>query len=150
MEARNPAIPIIQFMASWNRPDNQTSFASSELVIPGQCEASNPESRDSPMCNCTSEVWSFGPSRNDGARARKRVMMISERPIGIAGAGSIGCFVGGMYAAAGRRVALLARPRVIGEIESNGLRLTSFGGLDRSVAPNELALSAGPPKFGAP
>src|SRR3982074_143714 len=66
MEARNPAIPIIQFMASWNRPDNQTSFASSELVIPGQCEASNPESRDSPMCNCTSEVWSFGPSRNDG------------------------------------------------------------------------------------
>src|SRR6202790_4746906 len=26
---------------------------------------SNPESRDSPMCNCTSEVWSFGPSRSD-------------------------------------------------------------------------------------
>jgi hypothetical protein len=25
-------------------------------VIPGRCEASNPESRDSPMCNCTSEV----------------------------------------------------------------------------------------------
>src|ERR1700738_2707236 len=74
--------------------------------------------------------------------------MISERPIGIAGAGSIGCFVGGMYAAAGRRVALLAPPRVIGEIESNGLRLTSFGGLDRSVAPNELALSDDPQIFG--
>src|SRR5260370_42267047 len=71
MEARNPAIPIIQSMASWNRPDNQTSFASSELVIPGQCEASNPESRDSPMCNCTSEVWSFGPSRNDGELLRR-------------------------------------------------------------------------------
>jgi len=27
--------------------------------------SANPESRDSPMCNCTSEVWSFGPSRND-------------------------------------------------------------------------------------
>jgi hypothetical protein len=26
----------------------------------------NPESRDSPMCNGTSDVWSFGPSRNDG------------------------------------------------------------------------------------
>src|ERR1700722_15768378 len=25
-------------------------------VVPGRCEASNPESRDSPMCNCTSEV----------------------------------------------------------------------------------------------
>src|SRR5882724_11027506 len=36
-------------------------------VIPGQCEASNPESRDSPMRNCASEVWSFGPSRNDEA-----------------------------------------------------------------------------------
>ena len=52
--------------------------------------------------------------------------MMLDRPIGVAGAGSIGCFVGGMYAAAGRRVALLARPRVIREIESNGLRLTSF------------------------
>src|SRR3977135_4075877 len=35
-------------------------------VIPGRCAALNPESRDSPMCNRTSEVWSFGPSRNDG------------------------------------------------------------------------------------
>jgi hypothetical protein len=26
-------------------------------VIPGRCEASNPESRDSPMRNCASEVW---------------------------------------------------------------------------------------------
>src|SRR6476620_5322652 len=74
--------------------------------------------------------------------------MISERPIVIAGAGSIGCFVGGMYAAAGRRVALLARPRVIGEIESNGLRLTSFDGLDRAVAANRLALSDNPQIFG--
>ena len=48
--------------------------------------------------------------------------MTAERTIGIAGAGSIGCFVGGMLAAGGRCVALLARPRVIAEIESNGLR----------------------------
>src|SRR5713101_2828025 len=27
--------------------------------------SANPESRDSPMRNCASEVWSFGPSRND-------------------------------------------------------------------------------------
>jgi len=52
--------------------------------------------------------------------------MISDRPVGVAGAGSIGCFVGGMLAAAGRRVTLLARPRVIEEIEGNGLRLTSL------------------------
>jgi 2-dehydropantoate 2-reductase len=70
--------------------------------------------------------------------------MISDRPIGVAGAGSIGCFVGGMYAAAGRRVAVLARPRVIAEIEANGLRLTDFGGLDRRLAPDQFALSEDP------
>jgi 2-dehydropantoate 2-reductase len=50
--------------------------------------------------------------------------MNTDKTIGVAGTGSIGCFVGGMLAAGGRRVALLARPRVIGEIEAGGLRLT--------------------------
>jgi 2-dehydropantoate 2-reductase len=61
--------------------------------------------------------------------------MISNRPIGVAGAGSIGCFVGGMYAVSGRRVALLARPRVIREIEGNGLRLTGLGNFERNIKP---------------
>src|SRR5260370_33891988 len=39
--------------------------AMERLVIPGRCEASNPESRDSPMCNCTSEVHVFDAPRND-------------------------------------------------------------------------------------
>ena len=74
--------------------------------------------------------------------------MISDRPIGIAGAGSIGCFVGGMLAAAGRRVALLARRRVIGEIEAGGLRVTSFEGFERTIASNALTLSDDPKIFG--
>jgi 2-dehydropantoate 2-reductase len=74
--------------------------------------------------------------------------VILDRPIGVAGAGSIGCFVGGMCAAAGRRVALLARPRVIQEIEGNALRLTSFEGLDRNIASNKLTLSDDPRIFG--
>jgi 2-dehydropantoate 2-reductase len=73
--------------------------------------------------------------------------MILDRPIAVAGAGSIGCFVGGMCAAAGRHVALLARPRVIGEIEGNGLRLTSFEGLDRTIPSNRLMLSEDPSIF---
>jgi 2-dehydropantoate 2-reductase len=73
--------------------------------------------------------------------------MILDRPIGVAGAGSIGCFVGGMVAAAGRRVALLARLRVIEEIEGNGLRLTSFGDFDRNIASNRLTLSEDPSIF---
>src|ERR1700674_2861956 len=74
--------------------------------------------------------------------------MILDKPMGLGGAGSIGFFGGGMYAAAGHRVALLARPRVIGEIESNGLRLTSFEGFDRRVAPNQLTLSEDPSILG--
>jgi len=73
--------------------------------------------------------------------------MILDRPIVVAGAGSIGCFVGGMLAAAGRSVALLARPRVIGEIESNGLTVTSLEGLSRHVAAQQLTLSDDPKVF---
>jgi 2-dehydropantoate 2-reductase len=70
--------------------------------------------------------------------------MNADRPIGIAGAGSIGCFVGGMLASGGRRVALLARPRVIAEIEAHGLRLTSFDGIAHKLAANQLDLSENP------
>ena len=70
-----------------------------------------------------------------------------ESSIGIAGAGSIGCFVGGMLAAAGRPVGLLARPRVIQEIEDNGLRLTGFEGSERQLAPDRLTLSENPSIF---
>jgi 2-dehydropantoate 2-reductase len=73
--------------------------------------------------------------------------MKSERSIGIAGAGSIGCFVGGMLAAGGRRAAMLARPRVTAEIEAHGLRLTGFDGFDRRLAANQLALSDNPDVF---
>ena len=66
---------------------------------------------------------------------------MGQRPIGIAGAGSIGCFVGGMLAAGGRDVALLARPRVIEEISRYGLRLTGFDGLDRTMPAAGLLLS---------
>ena len=73
--------------------------------------------------------------------------MISDRPICVAGAGSIGCFVGGMYAAAGRSVALLARPRVIAEIEGHGLRLTGFDGFERRIEAGRLTLSENPSIF---
>jgi 2-dehydropantoate 2-reductase len=73
--------------------------------------------------------------------------MVAGPTIGIAGAGSIGCFVGGMLAAGGRHVALLARPRVIAELEAHGLRPTSFEGLDKTVARERFALSENPAVF---
>ena len=69
---------------------------------------------------------------------------MTQRPIGMAGAGSIGCFVGGMLAASGRDVALLARPRVIEEVSRYGLRLTSYDGLDRTMPAAGLLLSDDP------
>jgi len=74
--------------------------------------------------------------------------MNADRSIGVAGAGSIGCFVGGMLAASGRQVALLARPRVIGEIRDHGLRLTNFDGAAQTLAASELTLSDDPSIFG--
>jgi len=50
-----------RWRARSSRPRNMSDRprrgrGSSSDVIPGRCEASNPESRDSPMCNRTSEV----------------------------------------------------------------------------------------------
>ncbi len=73
--------------------------------------------------------------------------MIATKSIGVAGAGSIGCFVGGVLADGGHRVSLLARPRVIEEINRNGLRISSFEGMDRTVASSRLSLSHDPSIF---
>lgn len=73
--------------------------------------------------------------------------MIADRPIVVAGAGAIGCFVGGMLAASGRRVALLARLRVKSEIERFGLCLTDFDGSENKLDAGRLALSEDPSIF---
>ena len=70
--------------------------------------------------------------------------MTQSGRIVVAGAGSIGCFVGGVLAAHDAPVTLLARPRIMNQIRSNGLHLTDFGGLDLRVAPEDLTLSATP------
>jgi 2-dehydropantoate 2-reductase len=67
-----------------------------------------------------------------------------DQPIVVAGAGSIGCFVGGLSASAGRHVSLLARPRVIAEVERFGLTLTSLEGSSWHVASQQLKLSDDP------
>ena len=48
------------------------------MVIPGRCEASNPESRTSPVRNCAPAVWSFGPSRNDGTTSQPALQRIAD------------------------------------------------------------------------
>ena len=68
----------------------------------------------------------------------------SNGPIVVAGAGSIGCFVGGLLADAGREVTLLARPRIIADIATHGLHLTSIEGLDRRVSAQTIQATGDP------
>jgi 2-dehydropantoate 2-reductase len=69
---------------------------------------------------------------------------LDQPRIVIAGAGAIGCFVGGLLAVAGRDVTFLGRPRILGEIEGDGLTLTDFAGLSRSVHKTKVNLSDDP------
>lgn len=56
----------------------------------------------------------------------------------IAGAGSIGCFVGGLLQQAGNDVTYLGRSRILDALRENDLRLTDFAGLDAHITPQSL------------
>ncbi len=73
---------------------------------------------------------------------------MSSRRVAVLGAGSIGCFVGGMLARGGHNVSLVARPHVIDDIRRNGLRLTSADGMDDVVSAGRLTLSTMPDVLG--
>ena len=62
----------------------------------------------------------------------------------VAGAGSIGCYVGGCLALAGRSVTLLLRPTLAQAIAQNGLRISDLDGADRTLPPTALALATDP------
>lgn len=61
-----------------------------------------------------------------------------EPKIVIAGAGSIGCYVGGCLRAAGLPVHFLARARIHQEISQYGLQLTDLHGTQRRVASEQI------------
>ncbi|QND57918.1 2-dehydropantoate 2-reductase [Mesorhizobium huakuii] len=67
-----------------------------------------------------------------------------EKRIVIAGAGSIGCYVGGCLALAGRQVILLARPRIEAALRQGGLRVSDLEGRDRLVKPDALGITTDP------
>ena len=61
--------------------------------------------------------------------------------IAVHGAGSIGCYVGGAWAAAGLDVTLIGRERVGREIAENGLTLTDSEGRRMELRPDEIRFS---------
>lgn len=71
-------------------------------------------------------------------------MADGEKRIVIAGSGSIGCYVGGCLALAGRQVVLLARPRIEAALRQGGLRVSDLEGRDRLVKPGAFGITADP------
>ena len=64
----------------------------------------------------------------------------------VAGAGSIGCFVGGQLAAAGRDVRFLGRDRIVDELRSHGLSLSDRSGARLRLEPERIAVTSDPAK----
>lgn len=65
----------------------------------------------------------------------------------IAGAGSIGCYVGGRLLDAGRNVHFLARDRIKGELETHGLTLSDFANDASKRSAKDLSVSTSPECF---
>ncbi|PBC08372.1 2-dehydropantoate 2-reductase [Mesorhizobium sp. WSM3859] len=64
--------------------------------------------------------------------------------IAIAGAGSIGCYVGGCLALAGRKVVFLGRGRVVDVMRKDGLRVSDLDGRDRHLAAQAITVTDDP------
>jgi 2-dehydropantoate 2-reductase len=71
-------------------------------------------------------------------------MLDQSARIVVAGAGSIGCYVGGCLALAGRDVVFLARPRIEQVLRGQGLRVSDLDGRDRLREAAKLAATADP------
>ena len=69
--------------------------------------------------------------------------MAADR-IAVLGAGSIGCYVGGAWAAAGRDVTLIGRQRVATEIARHGLTLSDYAGWKATLAPGQITFATEP------
>src|SRR5215831_19004134 len=78
------------------------------------------------------------------SRARFRGMFDVTSRIVVAGAGSIGCYVGGCLALAGRRVTLLLRPILADDIALHGLRISGFDGFEAALPASAFELSSDP------
>ncbi len=64
--------------------------------------------------------------------------------VAILGAGSVGCFIGGAWAAAGLPVTLIGRPRISHDVDAHGLTLTDYSGWQVHLGPGDVDYRCGP------
>ena len=64
--------------------------------------------------------------------------------IAILGAGSVGCFIGGAWSAAGLDVTFIGRPKLSKDIDEHGLTLSDYTGWEARLAPGDVDYRCGP------
>jgi 2-dehydropantoate 2-reductase len=64
--------------------------------------------------------------------------------VAILGAGSIGCFIGGAWAAAGVPTTFIGRQRLAKEVDQHGLTLSDYSGWQAHLPPGEVDYRCGP------
>ena len=64
--------------------------------------------------------------------------------VAILGAGSVGCFIGGAWAANGVDVIFVGRPKLSGDVDKYGLTLTDYSGWEARLAPGDVDYRCGP------
>jgi 2-dehydropantoate 2-reductase len=64
--------------------------------------------------------------------------------VAILGAGSVGCFIGGAWAAAGVPVTFIGRPKLSKDVDENGLTLSDYSGWQVHLEPGEIDYRCGP------
>jgi 2-dehydropantoate 2-reductase len=64
--------------------------------------------------------------------------------IAVLGAGSVGCFVGGAWQAAGLPVTFIGRQKIASDIDGHGLTLSDYSGWRVELAPGDIDYRCGP------
>jgi 2-dehydropantoate 2-reductase len=64
--------------------------------------------------------------------------------VAILGAGSVGCFIGGAWAAAGVDVTFIGRPKLSKDVDAYGLTLTDYSGWEARLAQGDVDYRCGP------
>jgi 2-dehydropantoate 2-reductase len=64
--------------------------------------------------------------------------------VAILGAGSVGCFIGGAWVAAGVPVTFIGRPRLSKDTDEHGLTLSDYSGWQIHLGPGEVDFRCGP------
>lgn len=68
--------------------------------------------------------------------------------VAVLGAGSVGCFIGGAWAAAGLRVSFIGRPRIARDVRDHGLTLSDYGGWATAIPWADLDYACVPDGLG--